>query len=146
MFGVSSGKFLGHLVTRRGIEADPSQIIALQSLQSPRRTKEVQRLTRMVATLNRFISRSSNRCRPFFQLLRKAATYSWGDDCEKAFQELKKYMGTAPLICTPTDGEVLTVYLPVSEHAVSAVLIKTEKGGQVPIYYVSKTFLDAETR
>ena len=41
VFGVSSEKFLGHLVTRRGIEADPSQIIALQNLQSPRTTKEV---------------------------------------------------------------------------------------------------------
>ena len=48
-FGVSSGKFLGHLVTRREIEVDPDQITALQSLQSPRTTKEVQKLTGMVA-------------------------------------------------------------------------------------------------
>ena len=65
-FGVSSDKFLGHLVTRRGIEADPDQITALQSLQSPRTTKEVQKLTGMIAALNRFVSRSSDKCRPFF--------------------------------------------------------------------------------
>ena len=100
----------------------------------------------MVSALNRFMSKSSDRCRPFFQLLRKAATYSWGEDCEKAFQELKKYMVTSPLICTPTPREVLTAYLVVSEHIVSAVLVKTNKEGKVLVYYMSKTLLDAETR
>lgn len=70
-FGFSSGKFLGHLVTKRGIEANPDQIIALQNLQSPKTTKEVQRLTGMAVALNRFISKSSDHCRPFFQLLRR---------------------------------------------------------------------------
>ena len=78
VFGVSSGKFLGHPVTRRGIEADPDQITALRSLQSPRTTKEVQKLTGMISALNRFVSRSSDKCRPFFQLLRKKAGYVWG--------------------------------------------------------------------
>ena len=51
-FGVSSGKFLGNLVTHRGIEVNPNQILALQSLKSSRNTKEDQRLTRIAATLN----------------------------------------------------------------------------------------------
>jgi len=72
------GKFLGHLVTKRGIEANPDQITALQNLQSPKTTKEVQRLTRMAAALNRFISKSSDRCRPLFQLLKKREGYEWG--------------------------------------------------------------------
>ena len=76
-FGVSSGKFLGHLVTERGIEANPDQITALQTLESPKTTKEVQKLTGMAAALNRFISHSSDRCRPFFQLLKKRKGYEW---------------------------------------------------------------------
>ncbi|XP_058189588.1 uncharacterized protein LOC131307197 [Rhododendron vialii] len=54
-FGVSSGKFLGHIMSRRGIQADPTQIQAVQNLRAPTTIKEVQRLTRMVAALNRFI-------------------------------------------------------------------------------------------
>lgn len=68
-FGVGSGRFLGYIVTRRGIEADPNQIVAIQNLRPPTRIKEVQRLTGMAAALNRFISKSSEKCRPFFGTL-----------------------------------------------------------------------------
>ena len=65
-FGVGSGKFLGYMVTHREIEVNPEQIKAINNLQPPRNPKEVQRLTGMTAALNRFISRSADRCRPFF--------------------------------------------------------------------------------
>ena len=70
-FGISSGKFLGYLVTHQGIEVNLDQIVALQNLKSPRSPKEVQRITGMTAALNRFISRSADRCQPFFHLLKK---------------------------------------------------------------------------
>ena len=65
-FGVGSGKFLGYMVTHCGIEVNPDQIMVINNLQLPRNPKEVQRLTGMTAALNRFISRSADRCRPFF--------------------------------------------------------------------------------
>ena len=67
-FGVGSRKFLGYMVTHRGIEVSPDQIKAVNSLQPPRNPKEVQKLTSMIAALNRFISRLADRCRPFFLL------------------------------------------------------------------------------
>ena len=70
-FSVGSGKFLGYMVTHCGIEVNPDQIKAIKTLQLPRNPKEVQRLTRMIAALNRFIFRSAEKCRPFFQLLNK---------------------------------------------------------------------------
>ena len=71
LFGVGSEKFLGYMVTHRGIEVNPDQIKAINSLQPLRNPKEVQKLTGMTAALNRFISRSVDRCRPFFLLLHK---------------------------------------------------------------------------
>ena len=70
-FEVGSRKFLGYMVTHRGIEVNPDQIKAINNLQPPRNPKEVQKLTGMMAALNRFISRSAERCRPFFLLLHK---------------------------------------------------------------------------
>ena len=70
-FGVGSGNFLGYMVTHRGIEVNPDQIKAINNLQPPQNPKEVQKLTRMMAALNRFISRSVERCRPFFLQLHK---------------------------------------------------------------------------
>ena len=70
-FGVGLGKFLGYMVTHRGIEINPDQIKAINSLNPPRNPKEVQKLTGMTAALNRFISRSTDRCRPYFLLMNK---------------------------------------------------------------------------
>ena len=70
-FGVGSGKFLTYMVTHKGIEVNPEQIKAINNLRTPRNPKEVQKLTGMAASLNRFISRSADRCKPFFLLINK---------------------------------------------------------------------------
>ena len=70
-FGVGSGKFLGYMVTHRGIEVNPDQIKAINNLQPPRNPKEVQKLIGMTVALNQFISQSVDRCRPFFLLMNK---------------------------------------------------------------------------
>ena len=70
-FGVGSVKFLGYMVTHRGIEVNPGQIKAINDLKPSRNAKEVQKLTRMITALNRFISRSADRCRPFYLLINK---------------------------------------------------------------------------
>ena len=85
-FGVGSGKFLGYMVTHQVIVINPNQTKAINNLQSPRNPKEVQKLTGMTATLNRFISRSANRCRPFFLLMNKWKGFEWTEECVLAFQ------------------------------------------------------------
>ena len=70
-FGVRAGKFLGYLITHQGIEVNRDQIEVVKCLKPPSSPKEVQVLTRMLAALNRFISKFANRCRPFYQLLKK---------------------------------------------------------------------------
>ncbi|WZZ89070.1 hypothetical protein YC2023_117649 [Brassica napus] len=69
-FGVASGEFLGYLVTERGIKANPKQITALIDTLPPRSIREVQRLTGKIAALNRFIFRLTDRCLPFYKLLK----------------------------------------------------------------------------
>ena len=65
-FGVGSGKFIGYMVTHHGIKVNPDQVKAINNIQSPQNPKEVQKLIGMTAALNRFISQSADRCRPFF--------------------------------------------------------------------------------
>ncbi|KAK1550949.1 hypothetical protein Q3G72_027475 [Acer saccharum] len=140
------GKFLGYLVTQRGVEANPDQIRSIESIESPRCIKDMQKLTGRVAALNRFISKSSERCLPFFNTLRKNKAFEWNDDCERALQDLKTYLNSPSLLLKPKDNETLFVYLAISDIAVSAVLVRKEENNQHPVYYVSKTLLDAETR
>ena len=122
-FGVGSGKFLGYMVTHRGIEASPDQIRVVNSLQPLRNPKEVQKLTGIIAALNRFISRSVDRCRPFFLLLNKWKGFEWTEECVLAFQQLKKYLSRPPIMSSLEADKVLFTYIAVARHAVSLVLI-----------------------
>ena len=78
-FSIGSEKFLGFMVTQQGIEANSNQITAILNLKPPKTIQEVQRLTRMATALNRFISRSAEKCRPFFDLIKKGNNFQWGD-------------------------------------------------------------------
>ena len=122
-FGVSSGKFLGHVVSRKGIKINPDQIAALVDLAKLRNIKQVQRLTGMVAALERFISKSADKCKPFFRLLGKKSKFVWNKECLATFQGIKAYLSTLPCLSIPNLEELLFLYLAVSDHAVNAVLV-----------------------
>ena len=84
-FGVSLGKFLGYLVSHRGIEANPKQIRAVTEMRSPRTVKEVQSLTGKLVAMNRFISRATDKCHHFFQTIKKGRKMKWTSECDEAF-------------------------------------------------------------
>jgi len=99
--GVGLGKFLGYMITHQGIEVNPDQIKAIRNLNPPRNLKEVQHLTWMATALNRFISQSADRCRPFFQLLHKWKDFTWSKECDKAFEDLKAYLAHPSIMSRP---------------------------------------------
>jgi len=137
-----TGEFLGYIVTKRGIEANLNQINAFLNMSSPRNFEEVQRLTGRIVALNCFISRSTNKSLPFYQFLKGNKGFLWDEKCEEAFGQLKAYLTTPPVLSKPEVDEKLDLYVSVSNHAVSGVLIREDRGEQKPIYYMT----DPETR
>ena len=123
-FEVSSGKFLRFMVSHRGIEAKPDKIQAILDLKPPQSIKEVQSLTGRVVALNRFVSKTTEKCLPFSKVLKKAL--EWTDECQKAFQDLKTYLTTAPLLRPSVPRKELYLYLAMSPHAMSSTLIRKE--------------------
>ena len=124
-FGVSFGKFLGFMVSQRGIEANPDKIQAILDMERPKNIKEVQSLTGRVTALNRFVSKAIDKCLPFFKIPKKA--FEWTDQCQKTFQDLKVYLTTTPLLGPSIPGEELYLYLAVSLHVISSALIREEE-------------------
>ena len=78
-FGVSTEKFLGFVVNNRGIEANPDKIKVVLDMLPPSNVKDIQRLTGRIVSLSRLVSRASDKCRPFFQVLKKA--FQWDAHC-----------------------------------------------------------------
>lgn len=145
-FGVSSGKFLGYIVTQRGIEANPDQLRAIINIPSPRKKREIQKLISRVAVLNSFISRSIDKCLPFFKLLEGNKKFEWNDKCRLAFDKLKRYLSMPSILAKPLTSERLFLYLAVTEDGINAILVRDVNGEQQPIYYISKSLLEAEMR
>ena len=94
--GVTTGKFLGFMVSQRGIEANPNKIRTIMEMKPPRNVKEVRNLNGKVVALNRFMSRATDKCLPFFHTLKKS--FEWTDECQQAFEELKAYLSAPPLL------------------------------------------------
>ena len=85
--------------------------------------REVQRLTGRVAALNHFISQSTDMCLPFYDTLKGNKKFEWTEECEKAFQQLKHYLATPPVLEILVEGEPLFLYIAVPVTTVSGVLI-----------------------
>ncbi|XP_058099838.1 uncharacterized protein LOC131244211 [Magnolia sinica] len=108
--------------------------------------REIQCLTGRVAALGRFISKVTDRCLPFFQQLKGHKKAKWTSKCEQAFQELKQYLGSPPLLSKSEEGEPLLLYLAVSASAISSALIREVGNKQYLVYYMSKAMVPTETR
>ena len=87
----------------------------------------------MTAALNRFISWSAERCRPFFHLLHKWQGFEWIEECSVAFQQLKEYLSRLPIMSSLEVDEVLFSYLAVTPHAVNFVLIQEDEIGRAHV-------------
>ncbi|XP_072064544.1 uncharacterized protein [Arachis hypogaea] len=97
-FGVQGGKFLGFMLTSRGIEANPEKCRAVLNMTSPKTVKEVQQLAGRIAALSRFLPAVANRSYHFFQTFSKGRKFNWTDECKNAFTELKQHLTSPPIL------------------------------------------------
>ena len=111
---------------------------------SQKTVKVVQKLIGRIAALNRFVSKAMNKCLPFFKTLKQA--FTWTNECEAAFQELKRYLSNPPLLSLSKKGENLYLYLAVSTTAINVALIREENRKQLLVYYASQAFQKAEAK
>ena len=86
----------------------------------------------------------SDKCQPFFQVLKNA--FQWDTKCEEAFSALKTYLSSPPILVSPVDGELLTLYLAVSDFSTSAVLVKDKERVQHSVYYCNRALRGVEER
>ncbi|GKV52511.1 hypothetical protein SLEP1_g59089 [Rubroshorea leprosula] len=101
IFGVEFGKFLGFMVSQRGIEVNLEKI---------------------------------------------KKKFEWNQECQAAFDELKSYLSSPPLLTKAMDGEILYLYLDISDETISSVLVREEGKHQQPIYYINSVLHRAELR
>ncbi|GKB71363.1 reverse transcriptase domain-containing protein [Tanacetum coccineum] len=126
-FGIVEGMFLGYMISPEGIKPCPDKTKAVLQLLSPRTIKEVQSLNGKLASLNRFLSKSSEKSLPLFKTLKKCikkSDFHWTPEAEQAFKQLKQHLSELPLLVAPKPKEELIVYLSASHGAISSLFCK----------------------
>ncbi|WCJ18433.1 Transposon Tf2-6 polyprotein [Euphorbia peplus] len=126
-FGVTAGKLLGFIVSRRGIEADPSKIKAIREMQPPKTEKEVRGFLGRLNFIARFIAQMTTKCEPIFKLLRKNNPGTWDHECQLAFDKIREYLQNPPILHPPNPDKPLLLYLTVCENSMGAFLAQADE-------------------
>jgi hypothetical protein len=100
-FGVPTGQLLGYLISERGIEGNPEKIQAIINMQPPKTLRHVQQLTGRLAALSCFISKLGKKALPFYRLLQKTDNFTWTEEAQAMFDDLKHRLSTSPVLVTP---------------------------------------------
>ncbi|GJT42110.1 reverse transcriptase domain-containing protein [Tanacetum coccineum] len=140
-FWMRVGTFMGYKVDADGLRVCPDKVEAVLILPSPKCLKEVQKLNGKLASLNRFLSKSTEKSLLFFKTLKKCTKKSdlqWTTEAEMAFKQMKKLIAELPMLTAPKEKEELIMYLAAAKEAISAVLMTERDGKQTPIYFVSR--------
>ena len=145
-FRTTRTKFLGFIVSTKGIEVDPEKIVVVRDWQAPSTVKGVQGFLGFCNFYRRFIREYGRIARPLTLLTRKGALYQWTKQCQEAFDKLKQAMLEAPILHY-YDYELPTrVETDASNGVVAGVLSQQDPQTQFwhPVAYFSKTMQPAE--
>jgi len=143
---------LGYIVSQHDIEANPKNVSAITRMGPIRDVKGVQKVTGCLAALSRFISRLGKKALPLYRLLKKAEHFSWSSEAEKALDNLKKTLTSAPVLVPPQPAEPLLLYVASTTQVVSAaVVVKRQEEGnalpvQRPVYFISEVLSETKAR
>ena len=97
-------RFLGHVVSASGVSVDPEKVEAVMSWERSKSVFEICSFLGLAGYYRRFIKDFSRLAAPMTRLTRKEVKSEWNDLCEKAFQELKRRLTTAPILIVPKRG------------------------------------------
>ena len=112
-FSVTFGKLLGFIISGRGIQIDLAKVQAIRSMPAPKTEKEIRNFLGRINYVARFIAQLTTTCEPLFKLLRKNVKIEWTKDCQKAFDKIKEYLLSPPILVPPTPRRPLILYLTV---------------------------------
>jgi hypothetical protein len=146
-FGVTSGRSLGFIVHEHDIQIDPKKIESVWKIGEPVCNKDFQKLLDKTNYLRRFISNLIGQVESLLPLVRlkHEEEFTWGAEQREAFEKIKEYLMSSPMLRAPKAGNPFQIYIAAQEWVIGAVLLQQEDGKEFPVAYVSRRLLDAET-
>ena len=145
--GVASGKFLGFVVTSKGIHLNSEKICAVQEMQLLSNLKEFRGLQGWSVYIRKSISNLSGCCKPFTKLMKKGISFVWDSACQQAFEEIKECLTHSPILIAPVSEKPLLLYVWAIDHSLRALLAQNnDENHEQAIYYLSRIMIGVEHR
>ena len=146
-FSQSSVKFLGHIIDGTGIHPDPEKVQAIQAMKEPNNTTELRRFLGMTNQLAKFTPSLAEQAKPLRDLLSKKNLWVWGDCQQRAFQEIKRQLSSAPILALYDPSRDTIVSADASSYGLGAVLTQKQPDGSWrPVVYASRSLTSTEQR
>lgn len=146
--------YLGFIISEQGIQPDPEKVKIIKALPQPRCVRDVRSFIGMTGYYRRFVPQYSQVAEPLTALTRKHARFKWTEECTAAFEKLKNYLSTVPLLAYPDPTKSYILYTDASQNAIGACLtqpcddppdnpnVRNEK----PLFFLSHKLSDTQTR
>jgi hypothetical protein len=145
-FVAGSVVFLGHVVSKEGTRPDPSKIDAVRGFPAPTTVVNVRSFLGLTGYYRRFIKGNSKLAGPLFELIKKDVVFVWNQDCQKAFEALKKALIGAPILVRPNFKEPFFLDVDWSTKGVGPILSQKEGRFEKVIAYASKALTMAQKK
>ena len=146
VFGASTLKYLGFLITKSGILPDPDKVSAISKYPAPTNIHEVRRFLGMVNNLARFVPNLSSVLEPIRSLLRKDASYSWDATQQEAFDKVKSILVSPDVLVLYNPKLETCVRADSSSFGLGAVLLQRVNNQWKPVSYISRSLTPTESR
>ena len=143
-FGQKEVKYLGHMITTEGIQPDPEKVKVVQEYPAPTSVKEVRAFMGLTNYYRKFVKGFAQVASPFHDLTKKGASFLWTEDCQKAFDTLKKALTEAPILAYPDFTQSFQLATDASNDAKGMVLGQKQNGREVVIAYAGRKLNPAE--
>lgn len=137
-------QYLGHIISDKGVMPDPKKVLCVTNFPVPKSPRDIKSFLGLVGYYRRFIENFSHITKALTSLLKKDATFQWGCEQQKAFDELKNKITSAPILQYPDFTKPFVLTTDASNYAVSAILSQGEVGQDLPIAFASRTLNKSE--
>lgn len=139
-------KYLGYVVDQLGLRPDPEKVQAILNVQTPKNIREIRRFVGTASWYRRFVPQFSTIIAPLTNLTRKRTPWNWTPECDRAFQQLKECLVSAPLLVCPDFKRTFYVQTDASAYGLGAVLTQQFDDGEKVICYLSRSLTAAERK
>ena len=129
-FAAKQVKFLGHVISKDGIQVDSNKTKVIDTFPTPKTIKEVRSFLGMCNYYRRFIKSYSSITSPLNKLLKKDEDFVWNSDCQTSFETLKRKLTTAPILAHPSMNDTFILTTDASTTAIGYILSQKDKGNR----------------